>query len=82
MASVTVEVPDQQAMRIVTAIAAERGIEVTSMEQGVALVQDAVFGWLRDRTLLYEAQQAREAVLTNADDPLVSAVVTQESQGN
>lgn len=77
MASMTVTIPDNQAARIVDAFAFQASATPTTLEEGMAIVQQAVFRYLRDQTLLYEAQQAREAVLTNPDDPLVDAVVTQ-----
>jgi len=77
MASVTVEVPDDQAARIIAAFAAERGVEVADLSDGVELVKTAVFAFLRDRTLLHEARISYEAVLTNGDDPLVNATVSQ-----
>lgn len=75
MATVCVTVGDTEAERIAAAIAAKEGRAFATLEEGVELVQTAVFAWLRDVTLLYEAQQAREAVLTNKNDPLVNAVV-------
>lgn len=77
MATVCVTVGDAEAVRIAEAIAASQGRAFSTPEEGVAMVRAAVFGWLRDQTLLYEAQRAREAVLTNLDDPLVGAVTTQ-----
>lgn len=74
MASVTVTVPDDQAERIVNAFCAAQNIAPRDLEHGVSVVRDAVFSYLRDRTLLYEAELARSRVLTDADDPLVNAV--------
>lgn len=75
MASLTVNVPDDQASRIIAAFAAQAFVTPTTQSEGVEVVRRAVFAYLRDQTLLYEAQLAREAVLTNGEDPLVNATV-------
>lgn len=72
--SVTVELPVEAAMRIAAAVCARRGYGPTSPEDAVAFVKTTVFELLRQETLEYEAaiaaQQARDAVYANPDDPL------------
>jgi hypothetical protein len=77
MATVCVTVPDEQAGRIVTAVAAKQGCEFGTMEEGIGIVQEFVFAQLSTITVQYEAQAAADAIRTNTNDPLVSAVVTQ-----
>lgn len=71
MATVSVTVPDDQAQRIATAICAQHNYQPTSPEDAIDFVKQVVFGWLREATINYEAQQASHAVLTNPDDPLL-----------
>ena len=77
MATVCVTVPDDQAIRIVQAFAAKDQLTFATMEEGVAVVQRAVFRYMADTTREYEARLAANAILTNPDDPLVNAMVTQ-----
>lgn len=73
MATVCVTVPDDQAARIVAAVAARSGQQYATMADGIAIVQQHVFRELSESTLAYEAQQAAQAVMTDRDDPLVTA---------
>lgn len=77
MATVCVTVPDDQAARIAAAVCGRDRYVPTSAQDGIEYVQAQVFVWLRGITLEYEAQRAQQAVLTNPDDPLVGAVITQ-----
>lgn len=74
--SVTVELPAVAAMRIATAVCARRGYGPTSPEDAVEFVKRTIFDQLRGETLEYEAgiaaQQARDAVYANPDDPLAN----------
>lgn len=77
MATVCVTVPDDQATRIVQAFAAKDQLTFATMEEGVAIVQQAVFRYMADTTREYEARLAANAILTNPNDPLASAITTQ-----
>lgn len=78
MATVCVNIPDDQAARIAVAIVSGEGNDPASMSlpEMIPVVQDVVFRFLRRETLAYEAEQARQAVLTDKHDPLVDALVT------
>jgi hypothetical protein len=78
MATVTVTIPDEQAARIASAICGQNGYQPTSTADAVEFVKETVFRWLTQATINYEAQQASTAVLTNPDDPLVNAQMTQQ----
>lgn len=79
MATLCVDIPDEQAARIAVAIVAGEGSNPASMSlpEMIPVVQEVVFRFLRRETLAYEAERARQAVLTDERDPLVDAVVTQ-----
>lgn len=72
--SVTVELPTSAAMRIATAVCARRGYGPTDADDAIRFVKETIFEQLRQETLEYEAniaaQQARDAVYANPDDPL------------
>jgi len=84
--SFTVELPEAEAQRIATAICAWNGYGPESGKTPVEFTRDVVMRWLVEQTLAYEADvavtAARAGVLENTDDPLVSVVMSQESQGN
>jgi hypothetical protein len=77
MAELTVTIPDADARRIATAVCAITQHVPVSDQDAIDHVRSVVFGWLRDATINWEADQAALAIRTNIDDPLVSAVVTQ-----
>ena len=76
--SVTVELPTEAAMRIATAVCARRGYGPASPEDAIEFVKQTIFDQLRQETLEYEAsiaaQQARDAVYANPNDPLTYVV--------
>ena len=79
MATLCVDIPDDQATRIAVAVTAGEGLRPVEMglPEMIEVVQRVVFRFLRNETLAYEAELARVAVLTDERDPLVDAVVTQ-----
>jgi hypothetical protein len=76
MAQFTFEVPDDAAARISNAVCSRFGYDPDSNQTPVEFTASVVFRWLRDVTLLHEADQAadaaRSAVLDNPDDPLLN----------
>lgn len=82
--SVTVELPTSAAMRIATAVCARRGYGPTDANDAIRFVKETIFEQLRQETLEHEAsiaaQQARDAVYVNPDDPLAYAVQPEPEQ--
>lgn len=75
--SLTVSVPEADAVRITSAFCAKMGVQPATPEAAVLVVKEAVFHWLASETINYEAQQAARSVLSNANDPLAQALLTE-----
>lgn len=79
MATVTITVPDEAALRIANAICQTYGYDESSGQSPIDFTQSVVFRWLTQTTLDYEAKVAsdvaRDLILSNQDDPLVNAVM-------